>query len=263
MTIGRKQVATLVAEFLGVGVLTLTFLSVQRSTIGIPYFVAIAAGAAVAVAAYFIGDISGAHLNPAVTLALWTARKVGTVLAATYIIVQCLGAWAAYGVYHYFVNNTVQSIGGHYSARVLLAEAIGTFVLALAWGAVAFRKNESASHRGILLGGGYALAIIIASVAGAGIANPAVAIGVRAWAFAGSMGWGTYLLGPVLGAIIGINLYGVLFGDYKDTALGKLVAVDATEVSAVGVSTKSTRSTASSRGKRSASSSKKKTGSRR
>ncbi len=257
MTIGRKQVATLVAEFLGVGVLTLTFLSVQRSTIGIPYFVAIAAGAAVAVAAYFIGDISGAHLNPAVTLALWTARKVGTVLAAAYIIVQCLGAWAAYGVYHYFVNTTVQSIGGHYSARILLAEAVGTFVFALAWGAVAFRKSESANGRGMLLGGGYALAIIIAAVAGVGIANPAVALGIRAWSFAGTMGWGTYVLGPVLGAVIGINLYGLFFGEFKDTAFGKLVAADAAEVASVSA-TKGTRSS-SSKSKRSTTAKKKST----
>jgi glycerol uptake facilitator protein len=210
MIIGRKQVATLVAEFLGTGVLALVFLSVQRSTIGIPYFVAIAAGAAVAVASYFFGDISGAHFNPAITLALWTARKVGTVTGALYLVFQCLGAWVAYGVYHYFVSSSLQPIGGHYSARVLFAEAVGAFVLALAWGAAAFKRYD-ATNRALLLGGSYTLAVIVAAAAGIGIANPAVAIGVRAWAFGGTMGWGTYLLGPILGAVIGVNLYSLLF----------------------------------------------------
>ncbi len=218
MVIGKKQVATLVAEFLGAAVLTLVFLSVHYSTIGIPYFVALAAGVATAVAAYFFGDISGSHLNPAITLAVWTARKISTVTALTYIIVQSLGAWAAYGIYHYFVASTLSPVGGHYSARILFAEAIGAFVLALAWGAVYLRRYD-ATNRALLLGASYALAIIIAASAGIGIVNPAVALGVRAWAFAGSMGWGTYVLGPVLGAIIGFNLYVLIFGDSSNNVV--------------------------------------------
>lgn len=208
--LSRQKVATLVAEFLGTGILTLVFLSVQRSTIGVPYFIAIAAGAAVAIAAFFFGDSSGAHMNPAITLALWTARKVNTLVAAGYIVVQLLGAWAAYGVYHYFVNTSLQPIGGHYSARILFAEAVGALILGLAWGAVFFKRFDT-TNRALLLGGSYALTIIVAAAAGIGIGNPAVALGIRAWDIFGSMGWATYVLGPVLGAIIGVNLYALLF----------------------------------------------------
>ena len=42
----RKRLAMLVAEFLGTGILTLVVLSVQRSQLGLAYFVAIAAGLA-------------------------------------------------------------------------------------------------------------------------------------------------------------------------------------------------------------------------
>ncbi len=250
MVIGRKQVATFVAEFLGVGLLTLTYLSVQRSTIGIAYFVAIAAGVAVAATAYFFGDVSGAHMNPAITLALWTARKVGTVTAALYLVFQVLGAWTAYGVYHYLVGNGFQPIGGHYSAHVLVAEALGAFVFAMAWGAASVRKMEN-GNRAFLLGGAYALAIILAAVSGVGfgVANPAVALGIRAWAFAGSMGWGTYVAGPVLGALIGVNLYMLLFADSKSTGSGKMVAAEA-----VTTSSASSRAT---RGKKKSSTAKK------
>lgn len=207
---GRRKIAMLVAEFLGTGVLTLVFLSVQRSTIGVPYFIALAAGLAVAVGMWTVGEVSGAHLNPAITLALWTARKVGTITGALYIIMQLLGAWAAYGLYTYFVNSSLQPIGGHYAGRVLVAEIVGTLILGLGWGAAVYRQWTN-GNKAATVGVAYALAVIVAAAAGIGLANPAVALGTRSWEIWGSMGWGTYVLGPVLGALVGVNLYGVLF----------------------------------------------------
>jgi aquaporin Z len=71
---GRRKVATLVAEFLGTGALTLLILSVQRSTIGVPFFVAAAAGLVVALMMFAVGASSGGYFNPALTLGFWTAR---------------------------------------------------------------------------------------------------------------------------------------------------------------------------------------------
>lgn len=244
---GRQKVATLLAEFLGTGILTLVFLSVQRSSIGVPYFIAIAAGAAVAVATFYFANVSGAQLNPAVTIALMSARKVSIFVGAVSVIAQMLGGWAAYGVYHYFVSSTLNSIGGHYSARILFAEAIGALILGLAYGAAYYRRLEG-TNRALVVGGSYTLAIIIAAAAGMGIVNPAVAVGVRAFAFAGSMGWGTYLLGPILGAVIGVNLYWLLFSpsnDEEQLVSETVVAVEAV----VPVSSTSSRSTRSSSAK--------------
>ena len=50
--LGRKKLAMLVAEFLGTGILTLAVLSVQRSQLGLAYFVAIAAGLTVVALTY-------------------------------------------------------------------------------------------------------------------------------------------------------------------------------------------------------------------
>ena len=99
MTFGKKELATLVAEFLGTGVLTLLILSVQRSTIGVPFFVAIAAGLAVAVMSFAVAGVSGGHFNPALTLGMWTARKIETVTAILYIAVQLLAGFAVYYLY--------------------------------------------------------------------------------------------------------------------------------------------------------------------
>lgn len=203
---GRNKVAMLVAEFLGTGVLTLVVLSVQRSTIGIAYFVALAAGLAVASLSYVFSDVSGAHFNPAVTIGSLITGRVKVVAAAAYVVAQLLGAWAAYGVYTYFVNSSLQQIGGHYTARVLIAEAVGAFIFTFVWAAVAAKKLAPS-----LVGVGLTLGIIVSSVASIGFINPAVAMGARAWNIWGSMGWGTYAAGPILGGILGFGLYELVF----------------------------------------------------
>jgi glycerol uptake facilitator-like aquaporin len=228
----------LVAEFLGTGILTLAVLSVQRSQLGLAYFVAIAAGLTVALLTYVLGNVSGSHLNPALTLALWTARRVKTVPALTYIAAQLLGAWAAYGLYHYFVHTNVQAVAQDFSGRILVAEAIGTMVFALGWAYAAYNRVEEGRFAAVA-GLSFAVAIIIASAASVGLANPALAEGVRAWEVFGENGWGNYVLGPVLGAIIGVNLYGLLFADvdrpFSALRRGKTAGTDVGTVSTSSV----------------------------
>lgn len=238
---GRRKVAALVAEFLGAGVLTLVVLSVQRSTIGVPYFVALAAGLVAAMVVFVFGSTSGGYANPAITLAMWTARRITTLTAVLYVIVQLLGGWAAYGLYTYFVNSSLQPIGGTYSGRILVVEAVGTLVLALGWAAVAFRANFTLGTRAAVVGISYALAVIVAAAAGVGLVNPAVAVGTRAWEVFGSMGWGTYVLGPVLGAVIGVNLYGLLFAGNEELVVAETAV--AAETVATPVATTAKRKT--------------------
>lgn len=244
---GRRKVAALVAEFLGAGVLTLAVLSVQRSTIGVPYFVALGAGLTAAILMYAFASVSGAHANPAITLGLWTARKIGTLTALLYVVAQLLGGWAAYGIYTYFVKNSLQAIGGNFDWRIMIAEAIGAFVLALGWGVVSFRSNQSDGTKAAVVGGAFALAIIIAAAAGIGVVNPAVALGIRAWDIWGPMGWGTYVLGPVVGAVLGINLYGLLFapaGLTTETVVVEEVVVAESAVATPSVSAASKKAAA-------------------
>ena len=250
---GRRKVAALAAEFLATGVLTLVVLSVQRSTIGVPYFVALAAGLVIAMLVFVFGGISAVHANPAITLAMWTARKVGSLTAVLYIVVQLLGAWAAYALYTYFVNSSLQEIGGTYTGRVMVAEAVGALVLALGWASVAYRTGFTVGNRAAVLGVSYALAVIVAAGAGIGLVNPAVALGTRAWEVFGSMGWGTYVLGPVLGAVIGVNLYGLLFApaaqDEETVVIDEVVITEATVAPTANsaVAKKTTRKTSTTR----------------
>lgn len=208
---GKKKIAAIVAEFLGTGVLTLLVLSVQRSTIGVPFFVSAAAGLAVAVMVLAVGRVSGGHFNPAITIGMWTARKVSTLTALLYVVFQMLGAWAAYGIYTYYVNSTLQPIGGHFSTRILIAEAVGTLIFSFALAGAVYQKFSVAATSAAA-GIGLMLGAISASTVSLGLLNPALAFGVRAWV------WGTYVLGPIIGAIIGINLYALLFADSEPKA---------------------------------------------
>ena len=71
--------------------------------------------------------------------------------------------------------------------------------------AAALYQKVSGPGKALMIGVAYALGIIIASVASFAFINPAVALAGQTWE------WGTYVLGPVLGAVIGMNLYSLLF----------------------------------------------------
>lgn len=221
--LGRRQIAALVAEFLGTGALTLLILSVQRSTIGVPFFVAAAAGLTVTLMVFAVGNISGGYFNPALAIGMWTARKLNTATTVLYVVAQLLGAWAAYGLYTYYVNNSLQQIGGQFSGRVLTAEVVGTAIFAFGVAAAVYQQAKTAvwaSFAGLAL----MIGIVSASTASLGLLNPAVALGVRAWVL------GTYVLGPILGAIVGVNLYALLFAEAGTPAAASSSSSSATVV---------------------------------
>jgi glycerol uptake facilitator-like aquaporin len=203
--ITRQRVAVLVAEFLGTMLLALTVLVVASSQLGLSYFVAFAAGLALIFLVFAVGGISGALFNPAITIGLWTIRKITTKRALAYIVVQLLGGFAAFMLYGYLHENTVwanRAVG--YDSQVLVAEVIGTAVLAFGIATAIYRGLDGGA-KAFTIGGGLILGVILASTASAGFLNPAVAISLQYWDPS------TYVLGPVLGAIIGFNLYNLLY----------------------------------------------------
>ncbi len=60
--------------------------------------IALAFGLSVTAMAYCIGPVSGCHINPAVTLALWAAGRFDTKDVPGYIIAQCVGAFVGAGL---------------------------------------------------------------------------------------------------------------------------------------------------------------------
>lgn len=208
----RQKVAALVAEFVGTAVLVLTVLSISTSNIGIGYFVSFGAGLTLLLMVLAIGNISGAVLNPAVALGLWTVRKLSTYQTVVYIAVQMLGGLAAYTLFKYLTGQALGEGSGEFDAQILVAEVVGTAVFTFGIAAAVFQRLEGAS-KALVIGGSLSLGIMVASSASAAFLNPAVALGAQ------SLVLGTYVLGPVLGAIIGFNLYNLLFAATNKTSV--------------------------------------------
>lgn len=209
----KQKAAMLVAEFLGTGVLTFVLLAVGTSSIGIGYFIAIAAGLALLIMTMTFSAVSGAIFNPALTLGLWTVRRLQTYQAILYILVQLLGGFAAYALLTYMTDNKFQAQDVNFDGRLLVAEVVGTAVFAMGFAAAVYQKVD-VTAKAYIVGGAYTIGLLIATIASAAYLNPAIALNAHGW------DWNTaYVLGPVLGAIIGVNLYSLLFAGSESVTL--------------------------------------------
>ncbi|MEN6611469.1 MAG: MIP/aquaporin family protein [Methanoregulaceae archaeon] len=170
---------------------------------------------AIAVSIYAFGNISGAHLNPAVTLSLLAVKKFPAGEVIPYIIAQCIGAAAGSLLFAGAAGMNAVTIGslgatapfpGISYGQAILAEAIGTFVLVLAIFAIT-RRGSPPGLAGIIIGltvGG--IITTLGNISGASL-NPArtfgpylidsVLGGPQLWQY-----FPIYIFGPVLGGII-------------------------------------------------------------
>ncbi|MFZ1324181.1 MAG: aquaporin [Candidatus Saccharimonadales bacterium] len=225
----------LAAEFLGTATLATVAINVSRSQIGIGYFVAIGVGLTLGMLVLALGPVSGGHFNPAVTIGLWTVRKVKTLQAVSYLAAQMLGGLAAWQLANYFVGQELPSVANKsFDWKVLVAEAVGTLVFTFLVSSAVFQRYEG-GKAAALIGGGLTIGVIVASSASNAVLNPAVALANQSWSWA-------YAAGPIVGALIGTNLYVLLFAPVE--ALGLPRRVRAAEVRPAPVAAKSRAATA-------------------
>ncbi len=204
---GRTKVGMLVAEFIGTFTLATVVLVVSRQ-IELSYFTAVAAGSALAAIVLAIGAVSGAHVNPAVTLGMWTLRKIQTTQAVVYVAAQMLGGAFALAYVEFLLRiNIHNQAASEFDVRVFVAEVVGTLVFTFGIAAAVYQGYEGL-RKAVTIGASLTAGILIASVGSFGALNPAVAMGVNAWSF-------VYVTAPLVGAIVGMNLYGQLFVPHK------------------------------------------------
>ncbi len=204
----RRNVSMLVAELLGTATLTMVVLAASKSAVGIPYFVAIAVGLTLALIVSMFGENSGAHVNPAVTLGMWTLKRITTVTALLYLAMQFAGAAIAMRLYEYLSARPLTSIAEkEFGWPVVVAEIVGTMIFTLGIAAAVYQKFDS-GRKALVIGGSLGLGILVAAVGSNAGLNPAVALGIQSWSIA-------YVAGPIIGAVIGMNLYAYLFASEK------------------------------------------------
>ena len=195
-----------ITEFIGTFFLVLTI-----GLTGDP----LAIGVMLMVMVYMGGHISGAHYNPAVSIAMIFRGLLSVKEAINYILSQLAGAFLA-AIFVQWVGGSVMEVGPSNTAsvlQILSVEAIFTFALVLVILNVATNpKTEGNSYYGLAIG----FTVMAGAFAGGGISggayNPAVGTGPILVDVI--MGDGNtlsnlwyYLVGPIVGAMVAAYVY--------------------------------------------------------
>lgn len=216
-----------IAEFVGAFLLAATVLIIRNE----PFYIFITLIGIF----MLIGGLSGAHVNPAITVGAWVTRRINWVRAVSYMAAQFLGAMLALVVMSTFIGQApsvdqeaasfgqtapqlfeTASLQDGKEQAVMFAELIGLAILGFAYASVLRPRVKEKASGAITVGGAGFIAMAIASTAagyvGSQVAlNPATAVTLRAisnltdlWTLV------VYVVAPLLGAVIGFFLYDLL-----------------------------------------------------
>jgi glycerol uptake facilitator-like aquaporin len=189
------------AEFVGTFALSLIVLMSVAANFVIP--TAVLAGVTLALMVYAMGHISGVHINPAVTIGLLSLKKISTKDALGYIASQVVAAIVALLVGGLFIKArglAIPSLTVTEGLLVALAEAVGTFFFTFGIASVVAGKVQG-HMGGVVIGASLFLGICFAATLGSnGILNPAVAITLGSFNL-------SYLLGPIIGSLLGMQAF--------------------------------------------------------
>jgi len=194
------------AELVGTFIFVFAIISAVNS--GSP-FTPLAIGFALMIMVYATGHISGAHLNPAVSVGVWLRGAIDLVGMLFYIVAQLIGAALAalvsFALYPAATEALQVDVG-----PAFLVEALWTFVLVYVVLNVATSKDHpNNSFYGLAIGSTvFVGAVAFGSISGGGF-NPAVALGL---AITGQFAWGSYWLyfvAPIVGGAVAALLFRV------------------------------------------------------
>jgi aquaporin NIP len=162
------------------------------------------------------GHISGAHINPAVSIALCVAKRFSWRHLAPYVVAQLAGALLASYILHYlfpineFLGATIPS-GSNVQSYIL--EFILTFLLMLVILTSTQKKDHTLLAPALAIGATVGLEALFAGpICGASM-NPARSIGPAIIGGHYQSLW-VYILGPILGALVGSFVFAILAEDY-------------------------------------------------
>jgi MIP family channel proteins len=189
--------------------------------------VALAFGLVVMVMVYATGHLSGAHINPAVTLAFALSRHFPRHEAFAYIAAQCAGAiaaalllWAIWPDRPAELGATAPSVG---VGSALVYEAVLSAFLMFVIMAVATDTRAVGGAAAIAIGGTIGLAALVGGPVTGASMNPARSLGPALAAWEWRDLW-IYLVGPVGGTALGGLAYQLVRGEQSGPGPEELVA---------------------------------------
>lgn len=212
-----EGIGTFILVFAGTGAVMVNQVSGGAIThLGISFVF----GAVVAALIYTLGHISGAHFNPAVTLAFWTsgffpkrrvlpyvlAQSVGAIAASTLLLVA-LGSVAKLGATLPLNGNWLQS---------LVLETVLTFILMFVILGSGLDRRAPIGFAGLAIGLTVALeAAFMGPITGASM-NPARSLGPSVVGGIWQHHW-LYWVAPIVGAQLAVLVYRQISNNFRDT----------------------------------------------
>jgi len=238
-SIGKKFLAELIGTwmlvFIGTGSAVVTLMLAQGEKFASKFNIGIGAlgglgdwlaigmafGITVTAAIYIFGPISGCHINPAVTVALWATRRFPGNELIPYIVAQLIGASLGSLTLVAILGPVAATVGGLGATapfpgvsdgQAVIAEAAGTFILMLTIMGIAVSKKAPPGWAGLIIG--LVVAGVITTVgnfSGSSL-NPARTFGpyLIDTLAGGPVLWAKYwiyIVGPVIGSVAATFVY--------------------------------------------------------
>jgi glycerol uptake facilitator len=238
-----ELIGTFFLVFIGAGAAAITLMITKGTTppnvfnIGIGALgglgdwlaIGMAFGLTVMVLIYAIGHISGCHINPAVTIALWATKKFPGNEVVPYVIAQLIGASLGSFCFAVVVGINAVTVGGLGATapfpgisylQAILVELIGTFMLMFVIMGSGIDRRAFPGFAGLSIGFTVAAVITtVGNISGASI-NPArtfgpylgdlILGGTNLWNF-----FPIYVIGPIVGAVLAAFVYDYISSEEK------------------------------------------------
>ncbi|MBT8303039.1 MAG: MIP family channel protein [Bacteroidia bacterium] len=171
--------------------------------------ISVAFGLVVLIVIYAIGEISGAHLNPAVSLGFFAAKRMPFNKTVWYIIAQILGAiLASMALKGLFPES--MTLGETMPSGSIMQTIITEIILSFTLMFVIINVATGSKEQGITAGLAIGFTVLICALVGGPISgasmNPARSIGPAMVSFEIHHLW-IYILAPIVGAILGVLVW--------------------------------------------------------
>jgi aquaporin Z len=201
--LAAEFVGTFALVFAGCGAIVADGLS--GGAVG-PVGIGLTFGLVVMAMIYAVGDVSGAHLNPAVTVGFWASGRFPGRRVVPYAAAQCAGAFAASGLLAWVAGGAAglgPTLPRVPVLQAFVLELLLTFVLMFVILTVATGAKEVGALAGIAVGAVIALEALFAGPLTGASMNPARSLAPAVVGGTLSGLW-IYLTAPVAGALLGV-----------------------------------------------------------
>jgi glycerol uptake facilitator-like aquaporin len=217
----------ILTELVGSLILTLAVFNSNNS----PFVVLLVVIAVVLV----FGKLSGGHVNPAVTVSMLVTKNISAIKAASYVVAQLLGAMLAFVIASKFLKSgdaashvftlfdlDTQPVPGgpppHLPGmwRPIFGELVGALFFGFGIASATLEKKEGLD-KAFTVGVTLLIGLVVALSGSYSVLNPAVALGVGAFASGNLQNWSivAYGLAPLIGTSLGFWAYKLLQADIK------------------------------------------------